>query len=138
MLFKEFFKDISVSLLSMRSPILIPFCKRFSDSITSNTARAAAHAMGFPPNVPPNPPGGTVSITLALPTTPEIGNPPPILFPTHVKSGKISKCSIANILPVRPMPDWISSAIRTILYLSHKSRKNSMNSRVAILYPPSP
>ena len=89
----------------MTSPISKPFANNPSFSIVSSTARAAAQAIGLPPNVPPRPPGGTVSITLAFPTTPDIGRPPPILFPTQVKSGSIPKCSIANILPVRPIPD---------------------------------
>ena len=39
-----------------------------------------------------------------------------------IRSGTTPKCSIANILPVRPKPVWISSAISTMPCSSHSAR----------------
>ena len=129
----EFLVAILLRYWSISSPISSPFCSRFSLSKASMTARAAAQAIGFPPNVPPKPPGGMLSMISALPTIPDMGRPPPILLPTQVRSGSIPKCSIANIFPVLPMPDWISSATNIIPCSSHSILKYSINSFVAIL-----
>src|SRR5207245_783029 len=48
------------------------------------------------------------------PVTAAIGMPPPSDFDVVIKSGSIPKCSDANHLPVRAIPDWTSSAIKTI------------------------
>ena len=101
----EFLVAILFKYWSISFPISRPFSSKFSLSKASITAKAAAHAIGFPPKVPPKPPGGMLSIISALPTMPDIGRPPPMLLPTQVKSGSIPKCSIANIFPVLPIPD---------------------------------
>jgi hypothetical protein len=39
------------------------------------------------------------------------GIPEAIPFARQMMSGSIPQCSIANILPVLPMPDWTSSTM---------------------------
>ena len=73
-------------------------------------ALAAAQETGFPPKVPPSPPGSTESIRSALPVTAASGKPPPSVFPETIRSGSTSKCEIAQTGPVRPQPDCTSSA----------------------------
>src|SRR4029453_4330809 len=51
--------------------------RKSSVAISSRTARAAAQATGFPPNVPPRPPVSGASITSARPGPPARGSPPP-------------------------------------------------------------
>ena len=65
-------------------------------------------------NVPPIAPGCGSSMISARPITPDSGRPPAIDFATIMRSGSTSKCSIANIRPVRPNPVCTSSATRTI------------------------
>ena len=54
--------------------------------------------------MPPSSPGDALSIISAFPTTPLNGNPAANDLDTVIKSGSISKCSIANVLPVRAKP----------------------------------
>jgi hypothetical protein len=63
----------------------------------------------------------------ALPITADSGTPPAMLFATVMRSGSTPECSIANVLPVRAKPVWISSAIRRIPCLSHSARKARRN-----------
>ncbi len=55
-----------------------------------------------------------------------------------MRSGATPECSIANILPVRAKPVWISSAISTMPCLSQIWRKARISSNGAMLKPPSP
>ena len=55
------------------------------------------------------------SITSARPMTAESGKPPARLFAVVMISGATPLCSIANILPVRAMPDCTSSETSMIL-----------------------
>ena len=51
---------------------------------------------------------------LALPTTAASGKPPARLFAMVIRSGSTPACSMANILPVRANPVWISSMTSTM------------------------
>src|ERR1039457_1331710 len=50
----------------------------------------------------------------ALPVTAASGSPPPRLLAVTIRSGSMSSCSIANILPVRAKPVCTSSAMKTM------------------------
>ena len=96
----------------MKRPISCARDSRFSSRITSSTASPAAHASGEPAKVPPRPPGPGASMISALPVTADSGTPPATLLAMVIRSGSTPACSIANMRPVRPKPDWISSAIK--------------------------
>ena len=83
---------------------VVPFPFKSSFSMISITLSAASHANGFPAYVPPNSPGDALSTISFLPTTPLKGNPAANDLETVIKSGSTSKCSIANVLPVRAKP----------------------------------
>ena len=106
--------------------------------MTSSTASAAACATGFPMYVPPIAPACASSMISARPITPESGRPAAIDFATVTRSGSTSKCSIANIRPVRPKPVCTSSATRTIPWRSQSARSPSTNACGAGMKPPSP
>ncbi len=56
-------------------------------------------------------------------TTAEIGTmPPPSAFPSSTTSGTTPSWSQASVRPVRPRPDWISSAMSSTPCRSHTSR----------------
>ena len=74
----------------------------------------------------------------ARPITPDSGRPAAIDFATVSRSGSTSKCSIANIRPVRPKPVCTSSATSTIPERSQISRSPSTNAAGAGTKPPSP
>jgi hypothetical protein len=80
--------------------------------MTSSTPNAAAQARGLPAYVLPRPPGATASMISDRPVTADSGKPPASDLAIVTMSGSTSKCSIANIRPVRPKPVWISSAIK--------------------------
>jgi hypothetical protein len=76
------------------------------------TSRAMAQASGFPPNVDPCCPGRSTPSTCAEETMADTGTmPPPSAFPSRYASGTTPDASQAKVCPVRPRPDWISSAI---------------------------
>ncbi len=58
----------------------------------------------------------------ALPITADSGTPPAMLLATVMRSGSTPECSIANILPVRAKPVWISSAMSRMPCWSHSAR----------------
>src|SRR6266571_6398477 len=92
------------------------------DSIAM-TSRATAQASGLPPNVEPCWPGLNTPSTSPDETTAETGTmPPPSALPSTYMSGTTSSCSQANVVPVRPSPDWISSAIISALRAEQRSR----------------
>ena len=64
----------------------------------------------------------------ARPVTAEIGIPPPRPLAEVMRSGTSPSCSQAKIVPVRPKPVWISSAMRTILFAVQNSRSFARNS----------
>src|SRR5699024_5871925 len=78
------------------------------------TASAAAHANGLPENVPPSSPAPGVFTTSARPTTALKGIPAASDLEVVIRSGTIPKFSIANNLPVRQKPVWISSKKNTV------------------------
>src|SRR6266516_5924096 len=87
------------------------------------TSRATAHASGLPPKVEPCWPGRNTPSTSAVDTTAEMGTmPPPSALPSTYMSGTTSSCSHANVVPVRPRPDWISSAIISAPWAEQRSR----------------
>ena len=85
-------------------------------------ASAAAHDSGLPPKVLPCWPGRHV-ITLLRAITAPSGMPEAMPFADVMMSGSTPKFSIAHHLPVRPMPDWTSSAMSMMPYLVHISRR---------------
>ncbi len=87
----------------------------------SNTAMAAAQAIGLPPKVPPRPPGRAESMISARPVTPASGSPPAMPFALSTMSGTSPKCVLAKYSPVRAIPLWISSAMNTIPFAVHHS-----------------
>src|SRR6266487_3656057 len=105
--------------------------------MTVNAATAAAHESGFPPNVEPWTPGVRFFTFLPINTAP-IGTPPAKDFAHVSKSGVTPKCWIANIFPVRPNPDWISSTINNAPRSSQILRAACTYSTFAGYTPPSP
>ena len=101
-------------------------------------ARAAAHARGLPPKVPPSPPACTASISSARPVTAPMGNPPPRLLAVVTMSGTTPSCSHAYQAPVRPNPDWISSATSTIPFAWHQAASPASQPGSGTTNPPSP
>ena len=98
----------------------------------------ATHPSGEPTYVPPMVESPAASTISARPSTPEIGTPAAIDLATAIRSGSTPKCSIANILPVRPMPDCTSSAISTMPCSSATSRSPRTHSAGGTTKPPSP
>ena len=76
-------------------------------------ASAAAQLTGLPPNVLACAPGGQVITSARARVTPS-GRPDAMPFAIVTMSASRPKCSHANILPVRPMPDCTSSAISSM------------------------
>ena len=74
-------------------------------------ASAAAHDTGLPPNVLACDPGGHAPIRVDGAVVTPSGSPDAIPFAIVMMSGATRACSIANIFPVRPMPDCTSSTI---------------------------
>ena len=64
--------------------------------------------------------------------------PPPSALPSRYASGTTSSCSHAKVVPVRPRPDWISSAIISAPYLVHSSRIPGRNPGGGTSTPASP
>src|SRR3989304_7639333 len=81
------------------------------------TAAAATHDNGFPPKVlawePP-----VQSMIFVLEMVAPIGSPEAKAFELQMMSGSTFQCSMANHLPVLPMPDCTSSSISKRPYLS--------------------
>ena len=100
--------------------------ERPSDSMTSSVARPAAAHTGLPAKVEPCAPGGHVQID-SRPMKAPIGIPEAIPLAPVTMSGSTPACSIAHHRPVRPIPDWISSAMRTMPCSSHSSRSPRRN-----------
>ena len=71
---------------------------------------------------------GPQLITSALAIIAPIGIPDAIPFAVRRMSGSTSQCWIAHIFPVRPAPDWTSSAMSRIPWRSHSSRSRGRKS----------
>ena len=89
----------------------------------------AASATGLPPYVEPCAPVPQ-SMTSARAIIAPIGIPEAIPLAVRRMSGSTPKCSIAHILPVRPAPDWTSSAMSRIPCRSQISRSRGQERRV--------
>ena len=86
------------------------------------TSRPTAQASGLPPNVEPCWPGLNTPSTSREDTTADSGRmPPPSALPRTYMSGTTPSCSQANVVPVLPSPDWISSAISSAPCAEHSS-----------------
>jgi hypothetical protein len=53
-------------------------------------------------------------------------------------SGTTPSSSIANHRPARPIPDWISSAMKTMPLAAANSARPAMNPGAGTMNPPSP
>src|SRR5699024_10827621 len=104
----------------------------------SITAKATAQPTELTTYVTPSSPGAAASRISALPTTTLNGTQAANDLETVTKSGTTSKCSIANNLPVRPNPVWISSATKTIPCSLQKSLTAWTNFFGGMIKPPSP
>ena len=103
------------------------------------TSRPIAQASGLPPNVEPCWPGWNTPRISAEDTTAETGTmPPPSALPSRYMSGTTSSCSQANVVPVRPSPDWISSAIISAPRAEQISRTPARNPGGGTSTPASP
>ena len=95
--------------------------KRFA--LPRPPARPTAQASGLPPNVEPCSPGLSTPSTERLPITADTGMiPPPSALPSVYRSARTPAWSSASSSPVRPRPDWISSAIISTLFSSQIRR----------------
>ncbi|BDZ45445.1 hypothetical protein GCM10025866_13540 [Naasia aerilata] len=87
------------------------------------TSRPTAAASGFPPKVEPCSPGRRTPRTSPRPTTADTGTiPPPSALPSRYRSGTTPTSSHAKVVPVRPRPDWISSATKSTFRSSQSAR----------------
>ncbi len=66
------------------------------------------------------------------------GMPEAMPLAVAMMSGSTPKCSIANIFPVRPMPDCTSSATSSIPCFFVSARSRWWNWGGGTRYPPSP
>ena len=80
----------------------------------------------------------TASIRSARPVTPASGSPPAIALPVVIRSGTTPSNSLANQLPVRQKPVWISSAMNTMPCAEHHSATRATNPGAGTMKPPSP
>src|ERR1022692_699461 len=74
----------------------------------------------------------------ALPVTAASGSPPPRLLAVTIRSGSMSSCSIANILPVRPKPVCTSSAMKRMPCLRQIPATAVSHPGGGTMKPPSP
>ena len=81
---------------------------------TSMVASAAAQPMALPPYVPPWLPVGQRDDSCSVAPSAANGKPDAMPFAMQRMSGSTSKCSTANMRPVRPNPDCTSSATNRI------------------------
>ena len=107
----------------------------FSNS--SIVFNAATQETGFPPKVLACVPGSQ-SMSDLLATVAPSGSPEAIPLAMVTISGIIPQCSMANILPVLPIPAWTSSSISRISYFVASSFNLGKKSAGGITYPPSP
>ncbi len=103
-----------------RSPIFCAFCMRPFSTRSSVTSAAAQHT-GLPPKVEPCAPLShfmMLSRAMIAPSGMPLASP----FAVSRMSGSTPSHSHANILPVRPIPHWISSNTSRMPWRSHRSR----------------
>ena len=77
-------------------------------------------------------------MTSARPVTAASGSPPASDFAVTTRSGTTPSCSIAKTAPVRPSPDWISSATKTIPFAAANDASAGTNPLPGTTNPPSP
>ena len=106
--------------------------------MTSNTAPATAHASGLPPYVVPCTPTRERARDVVVVSSAPIGKPPPRPLALVRMSGTTPFCMYEKSAPVRPMPLWISSRIRSASCAVHSRRAACRNSGVPGVMPPSP
>ena len=111
-----------------RCPVAAARASSPSASIVSRTASAAAHAIGFPPNVLPWSPRRSAVPQSPKPMQAPIGSPPPSPLASVITSGRTPSCWCANQAPVRPIPLWISSS-------TSSAPASSQACRAACRYP---
>ncbi len=111
---------------------------RFSSSIMSSTAIAAAQDTGLPPVVTQCAPGSQSIISAFVIVTLRGMHPPPIALAMVITSGIMPSCSTAHIFPVLPTPVWISSAIMSKPYLSESFLNRWRYPSGGGIYPNSP
>src|SRR5262249_51554319 len=105
----------------------------------ATTSRATAQASGLPPKVDPCWPGLSTPSTDREDTIAEIGTiPPPSALPSRYASGPTPSAAQANVVPTRPRPDWISSAIISAPAEVHSSRTPARNPGGGTTTPASP
>ncbi len=95
-----------------------PCTRAFSTSPPSSRSRVAsaeAQPIGLPPKVVECAPGGQSIVSASAMQAPR-GIPEASALAMVMMSGVTLKCSIANILPVLPIPDCTSSMMSMILY----------------------
>ncbi len=110
-----------------------------SSPSTSSTTIAAAHDTGLPVNVPPSPPGGTLSITSARPVTAASGSPPPSVLPLTSRSG----CRVLVVLDRPDRPGAAAARLHLVVdvedpVLVEQLRSRFGKSGVIGMKPPSP
>ena len=72
----------------------------------------------------------------ARPVTADNGNPPAMPLAMTMRSGTTSKCSLANIAPVRAKPVWTSSAMKTTSFAVHHAVSPSRKPSAGTTKPP--
>ena len=77
-------------------------------------------------------------MTSCRPVMPEMGKPAPSALAVVMMSGATPQCSMANHLPVRPMPVWISSPMSRMPCFSQMALILPMYSGGGTMKPPSP
>ena len=118
----------SASAPSRKSPTSVEWASSPSSLIVASVASPAAHGTGLPPYVEPCEPAPHFSISSARATNPPSGRPEASPLAVISTSGSTPMCSIAHILPVRPIPDWTSSATSRIPCRSQSSRSRTTHS----------
>ena len=91
------------------------------------------------PEIEPWEPGVNTSMTSPVATKAETGSkPPPSALPSVIPSGRTPSWSQANQAPVRPRPDWTSSAISSTRWASHRRRTPASQPAGGTMMPASP
>ena len=103
------------------------------------TARPTAQASGFPPKVLPCVPAVRTPRTSCGATTADTGTiPPPRALPRTSASGRTPSRCTANVVPTRPRPAWISSAMNSAPWESQTRRTAARYPGGGTMTPASP
>src|SRR5579884_1079919 len=109
-----------------------------SSRTTSIAAHAAAADRTFVRKVEVIVSGAHVDVTCSWPSTAANGRPPPIPFPTVIRSGTTPSWSHAHIRPVRPKPHCTSSNTSSVPLSSHRRRSPARKPSGGTTAPPFP